>query len=272
MKPAAFLFTILIGQYFCFAQIKISGIVLDSLTNEPIEFANAGVLYKNTGTVTDSKGNFQLSILDSLKNSILRVSCIGYAEKDIIINSINPTQEIIIKLQPSVKNLKEVVIIPKKNKIKVLGIASTRKTKAGYTANKFGAEMALKIDIKNTPATLKAFSFNIVSNKYDSVIFRFNVYNVDSNGFPKDNILKQSIFIIPEVKTGLVTVNLLKYNVVVEEDIFISLEWVMASGGEPELYISANLFSGGTYFRRTSQDKWQKFNGFGAGLNITIEY
>ena len=52
--------------YICFFNIslaqkkEVSGIVLSSETNLPIEFINVGVVNSTVGTITDSQGTFKL--------------------------------------------------------------------------------------------------------------------------------------------------------------------------------------------------------------------
>lgn len=85
----------------------IKGIVIDSLTKEPLPFVNIVFVGKNIGTTTDFDGKFSLST-QWASNSI-KVSFIGYHTVTKHIN-IGKSQFIEIKLKPQNIDLKEVVI------------------------------------------------------------------------------------------------------------------------------------------------------------------
>ena len=62
-----------------FAQVNISGIVLDGISNQPIEFVNIGVLENRSGTVSNEAGFFTLQIGEAAAN--VQFSSIGYETK-----------------------------------------------------------------------------------------------------------------------------------------------------------------------------------------------
>ena len=64
-------------QIFCFSQtdniLTIKGILIDSLDRNPVYYANMGIVGKETGTVSDIDGVFELVVPDSLKNDSLNI-------------------------------------------------------------------------------------------------------------------------------------------------------------------------------------------------------
>lgn len=66
------------------AQFEVSGIVTDASSKQPIPGVNILVAGTNTGTATDSKGHYSLSVSSS--NDTLVFSYIGYQSKTIAIN------------------------------------------------------------------------------------------------------------------------------------------------------------------------------------------
>ncbi len=96
----------------CFQQIlgqalKISGSVTDQLNGEPIANASVTIKGKLTGTITDSKGNFEFET--NLKLPLtLKISIIGYTEKEVELNDGN--QSISIQLEKNTGVLNEVVV------------------------------------------------------------------------------------------------------------------------------------------------------------------
>ena len=95
MKKYILAITLLIAG-ISFAQVKVTGIVKDSLGN-PLEMANVIALNKKTNALdsygfTDSKGNFKLTLKPNSTYSI-KASYIGYKTSDLVLN----TKEIAMK-------------------------------------------------------------------------------------------------------------------------------------------------------------------------------
>ena len=73
--------------YICFFNIslaqnkEVSGIVLSSETNLPIEFINVGVVHSTVGTITDSHGTFKLSIPKEFLDNEIKIKSIEYETK-----------------------------------------------------------------------------------------------------------------------------------------------------------------------------------------------
>ncbi len=244
--------------------------VLDSASKAPVQFANAGIVSKAFGTVTDDKGEFTLNVPDSLMHEKIRISILGYKSKDISLKKLISTS--VVYLPEASYNLSEVAVKPKKTKHKVLGNETTSKAATcGFTSNKLGCEMGVKLNIKHKETQLKKLSFNIVKNVYDSLIFRVNIYKKDKEGNPGENLLTKSLFVTPTSKTGLVEVDLSKLYLFVDDDVFISLEWIKDFGDTKGLYFSCQLF-GGTWYRMASQDKWEHVAAVGVGLFVDVEY
>jgi hypothetical protein len=253
------------------SQTHIKCAVLDSATKAPVEFANVGIVSKAFGTVTNENGEFELNVPDSLKNQKLRISILGYKTKDLRVTDLAGKQSIL--LAQSAFNLNEVTVKPKKDpKYKILG-NETKSTSitCGFTSNKLGCEIAVKLNIKHKETWLKKLSFNIVRNIYDSLIFRVNVYKKDQHGNPGENLLTKNLFVSPKSKTGLVEVDLSKYYLFVDDDVYVSIEWIKDLGDTKGLFFSCQML-GGTYFRQASQDKWEHSAAIGVGLFVDVEY
>lgn len=89
------------------ADYHLSGIVRDSLTLEPLPYTSVNVSGKASGTLTDGKGIFELTVPDTC--SSLSISSLGYNRKIVKIKKgrINLYD---IMLSPEATELKEVVI------------------------------------------------------------------------------------------------------------------------------------------------------------------
>jgi len=244
--------------------------VLDSASKEPVVFANVGIVSKAFGTVTDEKGEFTLNVPDSLATQKIRISLLGYNVKNVPVKTLAAQK--VIFLSEAAYHLNEVSVKPKKTKHKVLGNETTNQmATCGFTSNKLGSEMGVKLNIKHKETYLKKLSFNIVRNIYDSLIFRVNIYKKDKDGQPGENLLTKSLFVTPPNKTGLVEVDLSKLYLFVDDDVFVTIEWIKDLGDTKGLFFSCELF-GGTWYRQASQDKWNHLGAVGVGLFVDVEY
>lgn len=254
------------------AQVLIKGQLIDSLSQKGVEFANIGLLGKGYGTVSDENGRYEFTVPDSLINEQIKISIIGYSPKSFAVATL--TRMATVRLQQSSTNLGEVTVTAAKTKVKILGNETRSKAvSGGFVKNNLGAEMAVKLNIKQPQTQIRKVAFNINRNTLGKQpIFRLNLYNADKNGMPGDNILKQNIIIEPKDTVGLVEVDLKPYAVLVDDDVFISIEWIKDLGDVKGLYFSTKLASGNTYYRLISQDKWQKRSGVGIGLFAEVAY
>jgi hypothetical protein len=92
-----------------------AGVVIDSVTNKPMEYIAVYFEKTSTGCVTNYNGEFFLSG-DSGKN-ILVVDAIGYKTRRITLNS-NKISDLKIKLQPESIKLEGAIVKPKKERYK----------------------------------------------------------------------------------------------------------------------------------------------------------
>lgn len=266
-----FIFIYFVIQTSANAQLTCKGVLVDSISGSPIEFANIGIVGKGVGTVSNDKGEYEFIIPDSLSNQKVKISFIGYKSKTFQVNKISTLNKIF--LSQAANNLQEVAVSAKKLKIKVLGNNTTHTgVTGGFKNNNLGAEMAVRLNIKHSKTQLRKFMVNITSSSLEKAVFRLNVYSSDDKGFPKENILKQNIILEPKEKTGLLEIDLKPYNIFVDEDVFISLEWIKDLGDVTGLMFSTKLVGSGTYFRQASQDKWEKIAPIGIGLHAEVGY
>ena len=70
---------------------NISGKILNSKTKEPIENTNVFIENSNVGSTTDNEGYFLLSLSNNIKKTIIiKIKMIGFEEKIITVDLINP--------------------------------------------------------------------------------------------------------------------------------------------------------------------------------------
>ncbi|MGS2727526.1 carboxypeptidase-like regulatory domain-containing protein [Psychroserpens sp. BH13MA-6] len=257
---------------------KVTGIILDSKNNEPLSYVNIGFLNREIGTVTDKNGEFSLDIIKQYENDTLRISSIGYKPIEILAKELAlKSQPVIVQLEELISELDKVVITAKTYKRKNLGNKTKSKfMSTGYYYDQLGTEMGVKINIRKKPTLVDAFNFNVTYNKLNAKsTFRINFYSVENNK-PKENILNQNIFVsITPKDVGNITVDLKPYDIVLTEDVIITLEWIENKGDKSKddaIFFSLGMFNSGTLHKKSSQGKFQKHSGMGIGFNVDVRY
>ena len=91
---------------------QLTGVVIDGETGDSIPLANITYLGTNTGVMSDLDGTFAIERRGGMT---LVVSCLGYKERKITINSSIP-RHIVVDLEPDSKMLSEIVVKPGKIK------------------------------------------------------------------------------------------------------------------------------------------------------------
>lgn len=260
-------------------ELILSGYVQDSKTKIKLPYVNIGVLNKEIGTVSNKEGSFDFHLLESNTNDTIRISMIGYKPKILVVdNLLNKKGSIEVNLEEEISELNEVVVTARKWKKKTLG----NKTKSTFIGHLFyhkqlGKEMGIKMNVGRRPTFVDDFNFHISYNRFSAKsFFRLNMYKI-VNGKPSDNILKSNIIIPVEPKqTGLVTTSLKKYDIVLTEDVIVTLEWVDNEGEvKPTegLVISVGLLTGGTYERESKESTMKKkLKGMGLGFTMNVRY
>ncbi len=89
-----------------YAQIRISGKIIDRDSRQPVPFASIGIVGTTQGTSSNIDGEFSLVIPE---NTSIKISCVGYAS--VVIS--NPAQMKLIELTPYSIELQEIVITSK---------------------------------------------------------------------------------------------------------------------------------------------------------------
>ena len=255
-----------------YSQKRIRGIILDSLTKQAVEYCNVGIIGKGIGTVSNEKGEFELPVPDSVLNSDLKLSMIGY--RSLVMPAKAAANSGTYYLSQASVKLDEIVVHPRKMRYKILGNETqTTRVNGGFKDNRLGAEIAVLLNIKHPNTQLRKLNFNITSNSLEQQpVFRVNVYSKGEDGLPSVNLLSQNIIVTPDNKTGLVEIDLKPYSIYCDKDVFIAIEWIKDLGDVRGLYFSCKLLGNGMCYRQTSQAGWSKVNAIGLGLYVEVAY
>ena len=102
------------GAAYAQSHISVSGMVVDSITGEPLPFVTLVFEGSTIGGVTDMDGNFQLKNDRGLTR--LKISYVGYDTKTVTLTAGHATTDLRIRLAPSTIQLSEIVIRPKRER------------------------------------------------------------------------------------------------------------------------------------------------------------
>ena len=274
MMRAPILFFLLLA-YNLQAQF-ITAKVLDAETRQPLPFVNIGVLNKNLGTVSDEYGDFLLELNPEFLLDTLRFSMIGFGKKDFLVQDYLAQEkaENIILLKEEALLLEGVTVVRKKNKKykrKILGNKTESKTLVGgFTSNDLGNEIGFICRIRKSPTFVEAFNLSIAKNTYGSIRFRLNFYSL-KQGMPNENLLDEMIMIETDIESGRVSLDLKTYDIVMEDDFLVSIEWI-EDLGSGELLFSAGFFGSNLYARATSHGRWTQMGVAAYGMNVEVVY
>ena len=256
------------------AQETLKGVIVDSADGSPLPYVNIGIINKSIGTVSDDSGNFELFVHKNDHKDSIRISMIGFESKTFLVKDFIVTlkENQTIKMSEKTEELSEVIVSNRKLKTKVLGNRSkSRKNLYEASADLLGSEIGVKIKVKAAPTSLKKFTTRVFTRKYSNFKFRLNFYDI-KDGLPNSNLLKENIIIdANDIKDGWINENLEPYDIYVDEDFFVTLEWVQGDG-KRKLRFPASLFGPVVVERETSQAKWNKHTMASIGFNVTVQY
>lgn len=270
---------LILGLFFNIASYSqeniVSGVVKDIETNDPIPYANIGVLNADIGTVSDKDGKFTLKIPHETNlNQQLTFTYIGYANHEFSISSLlNKNNN--IKLKKSTTELKEVVVSLKKPKQKKIGKSGKgsgflyfnfNTTNQKEINDRLSKEAGMKLKVKKD-CRIEDFNIYIAQNQYKSVKFRIGIYSIKNDVPDQLLINKEIIFEIKDGYQGWFRVDLKPYEIYIgkeQEDIAVTIQWLESEKiDEKSKYFSipAGLTPFDTfYYRDKALGTWQTFN------------
>ena len=151
----------------------IHGVVTDSISNLPIEFATVRFDGTTNGTLTDQNGKF--TIVNKGKENRLIISLMGYTPYKIIVSP-NKTTQLVIKLSGDGVQLKEVVV---------------RKGKEKYSKKDNPAVELIKKVIAHKYDYAISNQNYYMDEEYDRILFALNEYQPDKGLFKNMKFLSK---------------------------------------------------------------------------------
>lgn len=224
------------------AQIK--GVVKDSLTGNPIPFVNIWVQNENIGSTSEENGTFFINTTENGKKLIF--STLGFEKK--IIRASDASE---VNLKPMEYSLDEIVIS------KSIG---TKSVEIGKTKNEIyqAFDNGPKIDTKFFPYFLsykktkyiKQVSIYLDSRIEDAII-KIHFYDVDSNGFPGEELLDKDFVVTVKKGTRINRFDLKDFNLKFPNTgVFVGFEKLLIEKNKAEKSIT-DLNSNITQLQKT---------------------
>lgn len=244
------------------SRVTLKGQVLDAKTQRPIPFANIGFVGKGIGTVSDEYGNYALEFPPAKLESIdhLQFSVVGYKPQAFSKNEILLTiqKPLNIYLKPEQYQLDELVLGESKRRTGNIGDLDYDERIVGYWKDieGLGGEILTKIKVRRKNTKLHNLKFKVLENGSDSLLVRVNVYDVD-RGLVGRSLLQESIQYTLDAKTGLISIPLEKYNVVVNENIIVGIELLKVYGRQIGFSLAGSRTKGISFVRYRSQDTYK---------------
>lgn len=249
----------------------ISSQIKDSKTQLPIQYVNIGIVGKNIGTVSDSLGNFQLSLTSAFDTDTLKISIITYKTINYNIGDLRASEfPNTILMDEKIVQLKEVVISNEKRKAIKLGLKRKYSypiplykkvsSKVAFPQKNGSHEIGTRFTNSKT-IHLDSIQLNFAECNLDNVEIRLNIYSIKNDII--ENILIQPIYIslTKENALNFPIIDLTEHNIQVESDFLITIENHMQIK-DGALYLLANFKSKGkmypTYYKKSSQSNWVK--------------
>jgi serine beta-lactamase-like protein LACTB len=229
---------LLISTASTYGQKTIQGKILNSLTKEPVQYANIGIKNANVGTISNQDGTFSLVVPEKwLKDTIL-FSSVGYTQKVIAVTYLLQRQVPVIYLNQKTTDLRPVTVSTKKEKIQTFqwgnavmqggvlendtlyaGRSLSLLIEPGESNNKKGATF---------PAYLENARLRILRNNLQSIKFRIRLHGVDAlTGAPGQEFLHESIVVESSMRNGWLQFDLSKQNIEVTRPFFITFEQIL---------------------------------------------
>lgn len=268
-------FFILIFSCFIFSHIQaqylIKGYVLQ-YSSRAISYVNIGIKGKNKGAVSTEKGDFSLSLQDENMKDTLTFSCIGFEELSLPIQKIVKEKTSVFFLKEKISQLKEVVIISQKSKIKNIGTKSTNPFLWGSATSNDGkdvVEMGKFVGLKKM-SKIQNLNVYLKGIDTDSASFRINFYDI-KNEMPAERIIDKQIFCIKDLRKGWLEIDLTDFDLVFENDFVVAIEFLPKNDGNNYSFSYGGQMGGSTLIRTSSLGTWKKIKGASISMYLTIK-
>ncbi|NOZ46521.1 MAG: carboxypeptidase-like regulatory domain-containing protein [Chlorobi bacterium] len=209
----------------------LKGRIIDSKTNEPLEYVSVGIIKTTYGTITNKKGQFIFEAKGQDLLSIVRISMIGYEPQEFTVVELENNNKD-IKLVETTFKLTEVIIKPttKERNVGATGF-NIFAGWSGWGGLYFGKgyEMGTIIDLGNQPVEIKNLHVLLHRQAFDTIYVRLHIRSIKDT-LILDELLTENIIIPITKESGWTLIDLEPYNIVLSGNVGLTLEWLKVKG------------------------------------------
>lgn len=271
---------------------KVKGVVRDE-NGEAVEYVNVGIVNGTIGTITDDEGCFVLTLNDSLDNRVIRFSRLGFVPYERRVKEFKHNFSGVVTMKRDVLKFEDINVMAVGTKNASHREAIVNRRGVRIPAGVLALQENPKITMNWVSDPKMGYQYGVIvesEKKYipqrmeipiadclsDTVLFRVNIYDIDSCGSVSKLLNRDEIFF--KVKRKLAknsyTVDLMSQALTLKGRQFFAIEVVAYSYPLKynETIITFPLFSAPSYFRKSSQGAFEKFsNNLGIKVWALIE-
>ncbi|MDU0371132.1 carboxypeptidase-like regulatory domain-containing protein [Hymenobacter endophyticus] len=260
------------GLPTAFAQFTLVGQVQVQGTQQPLPFVNIGIRGKNTGTVADADGSFQLRVPIERQLDTLTFSAVGYQEQAWPLVQLRSRHPLIIRLVEKPTLLREVVIRAKQPKTRRIGTTTHNPFLWGQVQRKDSHDMvefAKLIPLAGKPTELLQAHIFLRYPTEDSLTFRLNFYRADQD-LPTTRLVEQALVVRTAVKNGWLTIELAPYALALQTDFYLGFEFLPGKSASVPSFSYGGQFGGSAVSRTSSLGTWKREPGASLSAYVTV--
>jgi len=265
--------------------LVIRGVVRNSTSKSAIPFGNIGLGKRGAVTVADSSGAFVLRLREAERKDTLVLSAIGFHTLALPVAAVLAEGRTEFFLRPKNLKLKEVTVSAgnKKWKEKKVGYHIDRGAPIQHSfspsdslgAFASGEEIGCRISLDKYPAYLQSISFGLLGSGNQHITVGVRLYSIKNNLPHKELLPARAVVHIPAHHTGWITVPLSKYNLYLEEDVVVMIEWLNGPNRLTEnslMTFTSTPKGQHIYYREAEARPWQRIRTMSIGLYATMLY
>lgn len=232
--------------FCCFISIAvisqdIAGKVIHAKNGKPLEFVSIGVISKPIGTITNQKGHFKLNTRNISNEARVRFSMIGFKAQIFTIKELLNKKKI-IKLEEEPIQLPEVIVKPS-GKLREVGPTNSHLLGevCGWGGTEFGQghEIGSELDLGVWPVKLINLQLHLHKQSFDSTLLRLHIRKI-VDSLPDKELLSENIIFSISQESGWIDVDLSQYNIVMNNKIALSIEWIKIYGVNEDRFVILN--------------------------------
>lgn len=249
------LMKIILFLFFTFSlNAQIRGVVKDSISGEPIPFVNIWVENETIGTTSEIDGSF---FLEASKEKNIVISVLGYERK-----TLKGKEIAIVYLKPMAYDLREVVILNKKQSKKIeIGDIKNAIFQSFDNGPKIEAKFFPYQSSYSKTKFIKEVTI-FTDSRIDSATIKIHFYSVDENGYPGEELLTKDYIVT--LNKGVIKhrFNISQFDLVFpEKGMFVAYEKLLIesnkTGTKYQPYVLYNYVER-DFFYTYAYGKWTK--------------